>query len=200
MAVTTPKPLAVLTLGSKSKDQYKLTPREQFELGKRNYDKQQFQEALPFLTDLFKLNLNADIYKQTVQMLFESHLKLGPAGDIVRYFEIIKERYPEQEIPFDKIMLVASAYDKLGEYERSYMVYRAILENSFLRENSVAGYLEQQVNFFAVSRSCSGCLLNIRPNPMPRLCIMRWPNGSTPKRQPRLTIRNCERRKSIVSL
>jgi len=165
LAVTAPKPLAVLPLGSKSKDQYKLTPREQFELGKRNYDKQQFEAALPFLTDLFKLNLNADIYKQTVQMLFESHLKLGPAGDIVRYFEIIKERYPEQEIPFDKIMLVAAAYDKLGEYERSYMVYRAILENSFLRENSVAGYLEQQGEFLRSVEVMQRLLAEYPPEP-----------------------------------
>jgi alpha-2-macroglobulin len=165
MAVTTPKQLTVLALGDNSKDQYKLTPREQFELGKRNYDKDQFKEAIPYLTDLFKLNLNADIYKQTVQMLFESHLKLGPAGDIVRYFEIIKERFPEQEIPFDKIMLVAAAYDKLGEYERSYMVYRAILENSFLRENSVAGYLEQQGEFLRSVEVMQRLLAEYPPEP-----------------------------------
>lgn len=165
MAVTAPKPLTVLALGAESKDQYKLTPREQFELGKRNYDKQSFKEAIPYLTDLFKLNLNADIYKQTVQMLFESHLKLGPAGDIVRYFEIIKERFPEQEIPFDKIMLVAAAYDKLGEYERSYMVYRAILENSFLRENSVAGYLEQQGEFLRSVEVMQRLLAEYPPEP-----------------------------------
>ena len=165
MAVATPKPLTVLTLGAKSKDNYKLTPREQFELGKRNYDKQSFKDAIPFLTDLFKLNMNADIYKQTVQMLFESHLKLGPAGDIVRYFEIIKERFPEQEIPFDKIMLVAEAYDKLGEYERSYMVYRAILENSFLRENSVAGYLEQQGEFLRSVEVMQRLLAEYPPEP-----------------------------------
>jgi uncharacterized protein YfaS (alpha-2-macroglobulin family)/tetratricopeptide (TPR) repeat protein len=165
MAAATPKPLTVLALGASSKDQYKLTPREQYELGKRNYDKRAFKEAIPHLTDLFKLNLNSDIYKQTVQMLFESHLKLGPAGDIVRYFEIIKERFPEQEIPFDKIMLVAAAYDKLGEYERSYMVYRAILENSFLRENSVAGYLEQQGEFLRSVEVMQRLLAEYPPEP-----------------------------------
>ncbi len=77
-------------------------------------------------------------------MLLDVHLTTGPAGEVVRYFEIIKEKWPDLEIPFDKIMKVAEAYHDIGEYERSYLVFRATVESSFLNENAVAGFLEAQ--------------------------------------------------------
>ncbi len=52
-------------------------------------------------------------------MLLDVHLTTGPAGEVVRYFEIIKEKWPDLEIPFDKIMKVAAAYHDIGEYERA---------------------------------------------------------------------------------
>ena len=60
-----------------------------------------------------------------------------PAGRVVRYFEIIKEKWPELELPFEKIVKVAAAYHELGEYERSYLVFRATTESSFGRESAV---------------------------------------------------------------
>ena len=66
---------------------------------------------------------------------------------IVEYFEIIKERYPEVEIDFDSILRVAAAYRELGEYERSYLVYRATVEGSFQRESQIAGFLDARGEF-----------------------------------------------------
>jgi alpha-2-macroglobulin len=166
LAVSSVQSLKVLPLGGKSADPYRLTPRELFEYGQRLFNKQDYTAALPHLTELFnKWTLNADTYQKTVLMLFETHLRLGPAGDVVRYFEIIKERYPDQEVAFDKMLSVAAAYDKLGEYERSYMVYRAILENNFLRENSVAGYLEQQGEFLRSVEVMQRLLAEYPPEP-----------------------------------
>ncbi|MGC4005430.1 MAG: alpha-2-macroglobulin family protein [Pirellulales bacterium] len=166
LAVAPAVPLTVLAADQESKDAYKETPRELFEFGKRYFEKQDYKAATSYLTNLFKdWTLNADTYRQTVEMLFDAHLSLGPAGETVRYFEIIKERFPDKEIPFDKIMKVAAAYDGLGEYERSYMVYRAILENSFLRENGVAGYLEQQGEFLRSVEVMQRLLAEYPPEP-----------------------------------
>ena len=90
---------------------------------------------------------HADIYKQTVQTLLDVHLQLGPPADVVRYFEIVKEKWPQEEIPFDKIVKVGAAYHEMGEYERSYLVFRATVESNFLRESGVAGFLEAQGQF-----------------------------------------------------
>ncbi len=119
-----------------------------FEFGKRHFEAKEFKEAAPYLSELIeKWNLNQPTYEQVVKMLLKINLTQGPAENIVRYFEIIKEKYPETEIPFDEIMKVGAAYDKMGEYERSYMIYRATVESSFLRENRVAGFLENQGEF-----------------------------------------------------
>ena len=65
-------------------------------------------------------------------MLLDAHLELGPPHEVVKYFEIVKEKWPEIEIPFDKIVKIGDAYHAMGEYERSYMVFRATVESSFL--------------------------------------------------------------------
>ena len=57
--------------------------------------------------------------------------RLGPPAKVVRYFEIIKEKWPAEEIPFAKIVKVGAAYHEMGEYERSYLVFRATVESSF---------------------------------------------------------------------
>jgi tetratricopeptide (TPR) repeat protein len=148
LAVSELKNLSVLPLGAKSNDEYRLTPRELYELGKRQFAKSDLKAAGPHLSELLaKWAVNPDVYKDTARMLLDVHLTTGPAGEIVRYFEIIKEKWPDLEIPFDKIMKVAAAYHDIGEYERSYLVYRATVESSFANENAVAGFLEAQGEF-----------------------------------------------------
>ena len=44
-------------------------------------------------------------------------------------------------------MKVGAAYDALGEFERSYLVFRATVESNFLRESGVAGFLEARGQF-----------------------------------------------------
>ncbi len=80
-------------------------------------------------------------------MLLDVHLEMGPASQVVRFFEIIVEKYPDLEIPFAKLLKVGDAYDEIGEYERSYLVFRAAVEASFMRESRVAGFLQQQQEF-----------------------------------------------------
>ncbi|HUY89785.1 MAG TPA: tetratricopeptide repeat protein [Pirellulales bacterium] len=146
--VSAPKPLKVLALGAKSVDEYKLTPQELFEYGKRTFAKGDLQTAGTYLTELVtKWQLQPDIYQESVQMLLDCHLAFGPDAQIVRYFELIKEKWPDVELSFEKIMKVGLAYDKIGEYERSYLVFRSTVEVSFQSESGVAGFLESQGEF-----------------------------------------------------
>ncbi|HXT61180.1 MAG TPA: alpha-2-macroglobulin family protein, partial [Pirellulales bacterium] len=148
LAVSQPKSLAVLPLGAKSGDEYKLTPQELYEFGKRMFAKGDLKTAGAYLTELVaKWQLQPNIYQDAVQMLLDYHLAEGPDASIVRYFELIKEKWPDLELSFEKIMKVGLAYDKIGEYERSYLVFRSTVEVSFQRESGVAGFLESQGEF-----------------------------------------------------
>jgi uncharacterized protein YfaS (alpha-2-macroglobulin family)/TolA-binding protein len=148
VAVSEPKALAVLPLGEASGDEYRLSPQELYELGRRWFDKQDMQLAARYLGELVaNWNLQADYHKESARMLLDAHLQLGPPQEVVRYFEVLKERWPELELPFEKIVRVGAAYDEMGEYERSYLIFRATIESSFQRESGVAGFLESQGEF-----------------------------------------------------
>jgi tetratricopeptide (TPR) repeat protein len=148
IAVAKPKTLTVLALGEKSPDEYRLSPQELYELGKRLFDKGDLDQAAVHLEDLLQnWNIKLDFYKETARMLLDVYLAQGPPAKVVKYFEIVIEKYPELEIPFAKLMQVGDAYHQIGEYERSYLVFRATVEGSFLRESQVAGFLEEREEF-----------------------------------------------------
>ncbi|MCA9214732.1 MAG: tetratricopeptide repeat protein [Planctomycetales bacterium] len=139
------KTVRVLPSGEKSSDEYRLTPRELLELGKRSFQREEWKEAITNLTDLVEnWNLHADHYRDATQMLLDSHLAVGPADQVVRHFEVIKERWPEMEIAYDKILKIGAAYHDIGEFERSYLIFRATVQSSFLTESQVAGFLQSQ--------------------------------------------------------
>src|SRR5262249_4271740 len=75
MAVAKPQTLTVLPLGAKSSDNYRRSPRELYELGKRHFDRGQLELAAPYLQELFtNWNLGGDFYKETVRMLLDVSL------------------------------------------------------------------------------------------------------------------------------
>lgn len=148
MAVAERKQLAVLGRGEKSKDEYKLSPVELFEFGKRLAAKGDYKGADEHLTKLFRdYRLDSSPYQETVKLLFKTSLELGRKDAIVEYFEIIKEKYPDVEIDYESILKVARSYQDLGEYERSFLVYRATVEASFDREGKLSGFLDGQGQF-----------------------------------------------------
>jgi tetratricopeptide (TPR) repeat protein len=160
------KALAVLPLGATSRDRYRLTPQELFELGQRRFAKKQWKEAGSHLAELIaKWNVRPEVYKEAARMLLDIHLETGPAHEVVRYFEIVKEKWPELEIPFAKIVKVADAYHEIGEYERSYLVFRATAESSFSRETGVAGFLEGQGEFLRSVEVAERLLAEYPPEP-----------------------------------
>ena len=148
IAVAKSKSLDVLALGAKSKDVYRLSPRELYELGKRTFDKKDYAASAKHLGELLsKWNLADQYYKDSARMLLDVHLAKGPSADVVRYFEIVIQKLPELEISFSKLVKIGDAYHEIGEYERSYLVFRATIEGSFFRESQVAGFLEGQGEF-----------------------------------------------------
>lgn len=148
IAVAKGLPLDVLARGAKSKDEYKLTPQELYEFGKRLLTKRDFKPAGEHLSQLFKTyRLQDQQYREVVQMLFEVALVTNEPADIIQFFEIIKEKYSDVEVSFENILKVGQAYTQLGEYERSYLVYRATAEASFLRESQIAGFLDERGEF-----------------------------------------------------
>ncbi len=164
LVVSAPKTLKVLAEGAKSADPYRLSPQELYELGKRLAGKKDNAAAMTHLTELVeKWNLRPEIYKEAVKLLLDIHLEIGPPAKIVHYFEIIKEKWPNEEIPFAKIVKVGAAYHEIGEYERSYLVFRATVESSFARESEVAGFLQSQGELLRSVETMSGLLRNYPP-------------------------------------
>ncbi|MFN0055173.1 MAG: tetratricopeptide repeat protein, partial [Planctomycetales bacterium] len=148
IAVAKDLPLDVLARGAKSKDVYTLSPQERYEYGKRYVARRDYATAAAHLTPLFKdYRLHDKFYREVVQMLFEAALASNAHAPIVQFFEIIKEKYSDVEVSFENIQKVAQAYLELGEYERGYLVYRATAEASFLRENQIAGFLDERGEF-----------------------------------------------------
>jgi alpha-2-macroglobulin len=166
LAVAEVRSLTVLPLGKPSGDEYRLSPRELFEYGKRYFEKHEWQAAGGHLTELVaKWQLQPKIYQESARMLLDIHLELGADAEIVRWFELIKEKWPDVELPFEKILRVGAAYHKIGEYERSYLVFRATIEISFSRESNVAGFLEAQGEFLRSVAVMGRLLAEYPPEP-----------------------------------
>ncbi len=148
LAVATVKSLEVLPAGEPSSDVYRLTPVEQFEFGKAFYDDQDWKQTAEHLSALLsEWSVNANTHREAVRMLLDAYLELGPPHKIVETFEVMKEKWPDLEIPFAKIVTIGSAYHEMGEYERSYMVFRATVQAQFMRDVRVAGFLDEQQEF-----------------------------------------------------
>ena len=145
MAVAKSHRLTILPKGELSQDPYRLTPQELYELGNLALQRGDWQRAESLLTELIaKWSLNAVSYRQTVETLLDVSLELNKPSQIVRYFEIVSEKWPEKQIPFATVLRIGSAYEAVGEFERSYLVYRAATEGTFTRESGVAGVLANQ--------------------------------------------------------
>ena len=143
---TSSNSILVLPEGEKPKKAYTPTPDELYHLGIRNFEDGDYEEARVHLTQLIHTYpLRPEPYLETARKLFQIHLKGNNSEELVRYFEIIKERDQEFEIQFDQIETLAKAYRNIGECERAVYVYRSLLEGVFLQEGAVSGML-QEVN------------------------------------------------------
>ncbi|MEE9126307.1 MAG: alpha-2-macroglobulin family protein, partial [Planctomycetota bacterium] len=138
----------VLDQDSKEKDPYRLSPNELYHLGKALFDAGKLAEAGGHLQKLLAdwqkehFYLRDRYYKDVARMMLFVAVDQKDSKSIVRFFEVLKEQYPELVIPFDKIVAVGKAYLDLGEFEQAVMVFRATAESSYLKEAAVAKTLE----------------------------------------------------------
>ena len=77
-------------------------------------------------------------------MLLAIHIKEYDPRKVVQYFEVLKEKSPELVIPFDDIRVVGRAFGDIGEHERAYLVWRAVVEASYLEDARVGEVLRQK--------------------------------------------------------
>ena len=140
--------LAVLPPGEASEDPYRMNKAELYKLGQLHFNDGLYGEALGHLAELFKQD---DDYneRELARMLLwiytaDAHYE---AARVVQMFEILKERYPELEIPYDRILEVGKAYRDIGEFERAWLVYRATISASFITDSSVSAVLEDEGRF-----------------------------------------------------
>jgi tetratricopeptide (TPR) repeat protein len=99
-------------------------------------------------------------------MLLFCAVELDNPKKIVKFFEILKERFGSVEIPFDKSLLIAGAYGKLGEEELALQVYQGLMEASFLKESNIAADLEDQGKFLESVAFMENLLLDYPDLPM----------------------------------
>ena len=148
MAVSSTQNLTVLNAGEKTADKYRLTPDELYHFGQRYLATGKIEQAHKHLLELFTdWRLDNDKYKNVVQWLFRTSLEKDSHEDVVRFFEIIREKFSDVEVSFENILKVAGSYKEMSEYERSYLVYRATIQGNFERESQVTGFLNQRGEF-----------------------------------------------------
>jgi len=145
-----PYRISVLGRGQTVTEKYRKTPDELYYCGKALFEAKRYSEAGPLLQELFEqFRLDPNPYKDTAKMLMYIAIAENNSRDIVQYFEILKEKYPDLVISFEDIVRVGKAYRDIGEYERAAQVFKATAEASFLKDVQVSGTLEGQGEFLA---------------------------------------------------
>ncbi len=140
--------LVVLAPGAKSDDPYQINTSERYALANLYFRDGLYKQALEHLAVLFKTQRTYN-ERDVARMLLWIYTADGfyNAQQIVKVFEVLRERFPTLEIPYDKILLVGKAYRDLGEFERAYFVFRATIDASFINDSNVSAVLEDEGQF-----------------------------------------------------
>ena len=146
-AYSAPQQLTVLPRGKQSADPYRATPDELYYMGIAMLEAGDADGAYQRLSKLYQdfgANLrDANLATAAGHLLFMA-IDRDLAAEVVRYFEVLKEKNPALNVPFDKMLAVGQAYRQLEEYERALLVFRATIEETFGKDLKVAGALDQQ--------------------------------------------------------
>ena len=95
-AFSKPAKLGVVPATQASVDAYRWSPDELLALGKASFEKRNWPGVRTYLTELLSgWSLRAAPYQETLKMLLDAHLELGPPADVVKYFELVKEKSPD---------------------------------------------------------------------------------------------------------
>ena len=140
--------LVVLKPGERSDDKYVMNDSERYVLGQLYFKDGRYKEARGYLAHLFAHNRQYN-EREVARMLLWIYTsrEFYDSRQIVKVFEVLRERYPQLEIPYDKILAVGRAYRDIGEPERAYLVYRATIDASFVNDLNVSAVLEDEGRF-----------------------------------------------------
>lgn len=140
--------LTVLAAGEESPDAYQMNNGERFALGKCCFDDGDHATALEHLAQLHTSDpRHAESEQARMLLWIYTSPKFYDARKIVDLFEVLRERYPQLEIPFEKILVVGRAYGDISEFERSWLVYRAAIAASFNNDSGISAVLEDAGRF-----------------------------------------------------
>ena len=137
--------LRVRQAGEPGSDPYKPTPDELYARGKAHFDAARFSESGEALEPLFGgYTLRDDIGKDAARMLLLINIKEEQPRKIVNYFEVVKEKAPELILTFNQLLSIGKAYREIKEYERAMIVWRGLIEASYLEDARVGELLRQR--------------------------------------------------------
>ncbi|QEH33600.1 Outer membrane protein assembly factor BamD [Aquisphaera giovannonii] len=140
-----PSDFKVLSPGEKNTDEYRVTPDELYAAGKIHFDAGRYAEAAASLEPLFAAyTLREDVLKDAARMLLLINIAPYDARKVVQYFEVVKEKAPELILDFDKLLVIGKAYRDINEYERATIVWRGLIEASYLEDARVGELLRQR--------------------------------------------------------
>ena len=139
--------LTVLSFGEKSPDPYVMNNTEHYMLGSLHFADGDHAKALEHLSTVDKEEPKNNSELARMLLWIYTMPEFYDARKIVEMFEILRERYPALEIPFDKILVVGNAYQDIGEHERAWLVYRAVISASFINDAGISAVLEDEGRF-----------------------------------------------------
>ncbi len=140
-----PAEFRVRAAGEPGTDSYKPTPDELYARGKADFDAGRFARAAESLEPLFSAyNLRDDVAKDAARMLLLVSIRERRPRPIVQYFEVVREKSPELVLTFDQLMAIGSAYRDIKEYERAMIVWRGLIEASYLEDARMGELLRQR--------------------------------------------------------
>lgn len=135
----------VRTADEPDSDKVRPTPDELYARGKALFDAGRLAEAGPPLETLFNdWTLRDDVAKDSARMRLLVNIAGGDARKVVRDFEVVKERSPELILTFDQLQAIGKAYRDIDEHERAMIVWRGLIEASYLEDARVGELLRQR--------------------------------------------------------
>jgi len=118
--------------GEDDRKGYELSPREHEGLGRIYWSIGDYDRAYEHLSTLLtKWRLRQDTLVKTAALLLDMDVRWKNHKAMVDHFEILKEGDPERSVPFRKILPIAEAYARIGEFERALQVQRGCLDGFF---------------------------------------------------------------------
>lgn len=143
--VGAPGAFDVRTADEPDPDAIRPTPDELYARGKALFDAGRLAEAGPPLETLFNdWTLRDDVAKDAARMRLLVNIAGGDARKVVRDFEVVKERSPELILTFDQLQAIGKAYRDINEHERAMIVWRGLIEASYLEDARVGELLRQR--------------------------------------------------------